>query len=58
MEPVEMAILAKKARFKTVIVEPRPEYAFKMLVEDEAPIGLITGSFYSLNNFRPIIARR
>lgn len=58
MDPTEMSTLAKKAGFRTVVIEPMPEDAFSLLMDDEAPIGLITGSFYSLNNFRPIIANK
>lgn len=55
---VDLAILAtraKEAGFKTIVVEPNPESAFKMLIKDESPVGLITGSFYLLNSVRPVV---
>lgn len=55
MDPLVMAAQAKKAGFKTIIVEPRPEAAFEMLMKDDSPIGLVTGSFYLLNAIRPVV---
>ncbi len=55
IEPEELAVYAKEVGFKTIIVEPKPLRAFKLLVADKADIGLVAGSFYLLNHFRPIV---
>lgn len=52
-----LATYAKAAGFKTVIVELQPQRALRLLQDDPATIGLITGSFYLLNHFRPLVLK-
>lgn len=55
IEPQELALRAKEAGFTSVIVEPEPLLALELLENNTAKVGLITGSFYLLNHFRPVV---
>lgn len=57
IDPEELALHAKEAGFETIIIEPKPLKALRLLVKNEAEIGLITGSFYLLNHIRPIVIK-
>jgi dihydrofolate synthase/folylpolyglutamate synthase len=57
LDPDVVAGLAHDAGFTTVITETDTKKAFDTLMADEAPIHLITGSFYLLNNYRPLIKK-
>ena len=57
LDPEIIAGLAHDAGFTTVITETDPKKAFDALMTDEAPIHLITGSFYLLNHYRPLVKK-
>lgn len=46
INPETLSIYAKKARFRTIIIERSPEKALEILLNSDIKIGLITGSFY------------
>lgn len=52
IDPDILAISAREAGFKSIVIEPDPLAAFEILNEDDAQVGVITGSFYLLNHYR------
>lgn len=52
IDPDILAISARDAGFKTIVIEPDPLTAFEMINKDDAKVGVITGSFYLLNHYR------
>lgn len=55
IEPSELAVIAKKVGFKKVIIEPDPLKAIKLLTDKISDLGIVTGSFYLMDNVRPIV---
>jgi dihydrofolate synthase/folylpolyglutamate synthase len=55
IRPDELAVYAREAGFATVIVESEPSRALELLSAENVDIRLVTGSFYLLNNIRPIV---
>jgi dihydrofolate synthase/folylpolyglutamate synthase len=58
LDPTVVAGLALDAGFTTVLTEADPLKAFEMLLADKAPVHLITGSFYLLNHYRPLVFKK
>ncbi len=48
----ELADYAKQAGFETVLTEPHQQKALDMLEESNADVGLVTGSFYLIENYK------
>ncbi len=55
IDPYELEKIAKRLKFKTVIVESSPGTALSILYKRPETIGLITGSFYLLNDIRALV---
>lgn len=53
VDPDTLAEVARGQGVSSVISEPDPEKAFKVLLARPEPILLVTGSFYLLNHIRP-----
>lgn len=55
LDPLIIATLAEDVGFTTVIAEEDPIKALTKFLEIHAPVHLITGSFYLLNNYRQLL---
>ncbi len=57
-KPIDPAVLADEARklgYERVLIEPDYANAYQMLVEQAAPLGIVTGSFYLVATFRELM---
>ncbi len=52
INPDELAAAAQKMNFDKVSVEPKPDLAYKQLLEKTTDVGVITGSFYLIAQLR------
>lgn len=55
--PEAVASYCAKRQFTDYIVEPSPQKAYQLLKAASSPLKLVTGSFYLLNDIRPLIRR-
>lgn len=57
VEPARLAAYCREKGYEHIVIERSADRAYQLLMDDPVPLKLVVGSFYLLNDIRPIVAR-